>query len=116
MRMILATLALLALFAAEPTFAGCGSHGGGYNGGYRSRVVKAPVVVKKVAQTRKVSSSVRTASVDTVTPEPKQTASVATPTTSTTEALPAQPRPSVAMKECKEYSPVLGDMITVPCA
>jgi hypothetical protein len=114
MRMISASLVLLALFAAKPAFAGCGGHGGGYSGGYRSRVVKAPVAVKKVVQKREVRSSVRTASVATIQPEPKQSASVAI--TTATEDLPARPAPSTAAKECKEYSPVLGDMITVPCS
>ena len=112
MRMISASLALLALVAAEPAFAGCGSHGGGYSGGHRSRVAKAPIVVKKVAQKLESRSSVRTAAIATA-DKPEVTSSVGVTSNAVEPAKPAQ---STAALACKEYSAALGDMITVPCS
>jgi hypothetical protein len=115
MRIISASLVLLALVAAEPAFAGCGSHGGGYSGGYRTRTVKAPVVVKKVVQKREPQSSVRTAATTTA-DTPEATARVVGSTsTAVAETSPVKTAQSPTI-ECKEYSAALGDMITVPCS
>lgn len=115
MRMISASLVVLALLAAEPAFAGCGSHGGGYGGGYRTRVVKSPIVVKKVVQKREPRSSVRTAATTTA-DKPEATARVVSSTSTTVaDGSPAKTAQSPTI-ECKEYSAALGDMITVPCS
>ena len=115
MKTISASLVLLALFAAEPALAGCGSHGGGYGGGYRTRVVKSPIVVKKVVQKREPRSSVRTAATTTA-DKPEVTSRVV----SSTSAAIAEGSPAKTVQtptiECKEYSAAVGEMITVPCS
>ena len=115
MKMISASLVLVALVAAEPAFAGCGNHGGGYSGGYRARIVKSPIVVKKVVQKREPRSSVRTAAATTA-DKPEATARVVSSTTNavaeTSSAKTAQ-SPTI---QCQEYSAALGEMITVPCS
>jgi hypothetical protein len=121
MKMISAILVLLALVAAEPALAGCGSHGGGYSGGYggyRARTVKAPVVVKKVyVQKRAPQSSVRTAAATTATVDkPETTAQVGTASTAAAESAPAKPVQSAASIACEEYSATVGSMIKVPCS
>lgn len=114
MKIISASLVVLALVAAEPALAGCGSHGGGYGGGYRTRVVKSPIVVKKVVK-REPRSSVRTAAAITA-DKPEATAQVVSSTTAAVaEGSPAKSVQSPAI-ECKEYSAALGEMITVPCS
>jgi hypothetical protein len=115
MKMISASLVALALFAAEPAFAGCGSHGGGYSGGYRARTVKSPIVVKKVVQKRAPQSTVRTVAA-TAADKPEATARVVASTTNgVTEDSPAKAVQSPAI-QCQEYSAALGQMITVPCS
>ena len=111
MKMMSAGLALLALVAAEPAFAGCGSHGGG---GYRSRVVKAPIVSRKVVQKPKAQSSARAvAAADVGKPEAKSSASVAnTPAADDSASKTAQS----AAAQCKEYSSTVGAVIAVPCS
>jgi hypothetical protein len=114
MRMISASLVVLALVAAEPAFAGCGSHGGGYSGGYRTRVVRSPVVVKKVVK-REPRSSVRTAATA-IADKPEAPARVVSSTgTTVAEGSPAKTAQSPQI-ECKEYSAAVGEMITVPCS
>jgi hypothetical protein len=108
MRTISASLILLALFAAEPAFAGCGSHGA-----YTSRAPRT-IVVKKFVQKRVVRSSVRTTSATVVKPQTKQSASIAG--TTVAEEAPAKTVQSGAAQECKDYSPAVGEMITVPCS
>ena len=101
MRMISASLVLLALLAAEPAFAGCGSHGGGY----RSRVAKAPIVVKKVVQKRETRSSVRTAA---TADKPEAMSRVVSATsTAVVEGSPAKTVQSPTI-ERKEYPQLLG--------
>jgi hypothetical protein len=120
MRMIAATLVVLALVAAKPALAGCGSHGGGgYSGGYRARVVRSPIVVKKVVQKPAPQSSVRTAAATTA-DKPEATAQVVGSTSSTgtavAESSPAKTTAKTPQIECKEYSAAVGEMITVPCS
>jgi hypothetical protein len=117
MRLISATLVVLALVAAEPALAGCGSHGGGgYSGGYRARVVKSPIVIKKVVQKRVPQSSVRTAAATTA-DKPQATAQVVSSTsTAVAETLPTKTVAQTPKIECKEYSAAVGEMITVPCS
>ena len=114
MRMISAGLVVLALVAAEPAFAGCGSHGGGY----RTRVVRSPIVVKKVVkvvQKREPQSSVRTAATTTA-DKPEATPRVESSTsTAVAESSPAKTVQTPKI-ECKEYSAAVGEMITVPCS
>jgi hypothetical protein len=121
MRMISASLVVLALVAAEPAFAGCGSHGGGYGGGYRARVVKSPIVVKKVVK-REPRSSVRTAAVAAA-DKPEATARVVSSVSSVgsvgsavAENSPAKPVQTTPSIVCQEYSAAVGEMITVPCS
>ena len=108
MKMISASLVLLALIATEPAFAGCGSHGV-----YRSRSAKASIVVKKIVK-REPMSSVRTAAATVDKREPTSQASASN--TGTTESSPAKTVQSAATIECKEYSATIGGMITVPCS
>jgi hypothetical protein len=109
MKMISASLVLLALFATEPAFAGCGSHGV-----YRSRSAKASIVVKKIVK-RQPMSSVRTAAAATANKQ-APTLQASASNTGTTESSPAKTVQSAATVECKEYSATIGGMITVPCS
>jgi hypothetical protein len=109
MRILSASLALVALVATEPAFAGCGSHGV-----YRSRSAKASVVVKKVVK-REASSNVRTAAA--ATPDkPESTSVVGAVNATGTEGSPAKTVQSQAKIECEEYSATVGAMISVPCS
>jgi hypothetical protein len=109
MRIVSASMVLLAMVATEPAFAGCGSHGA-----YRSRSAKASVVVKKVVK-REASSDVRTAAVAT-TDKPESTSLVGAVNATGSEGSPAKTVQSQANIECEEYSATVGAMISVPCS
>jgi hypothetical protein len=109
MRILSASLVLLALVATEPAFAGCGGHVV-----YRSRSANVSTVVKRVVK-REAKSDVRTvaaASTDT----PEATAVVGAVNTTVAEGSPAKAVQSSAKIECEEYSATVGAMITVPCS
>jgi hypothetical protein len=109
MKTISASLALLALIATEPAFAGCGSHGL-----YRSRPAKATIVVNRIVK-REATSNVRTATAVTAA-KLEPTSQVSASNTGTTESSAAKTVQSAAAVECKEYSATIGGMITVPCS
>lgn len=119
MRMLSASLVMVALFAAEPALAGCGSHGGGYSGGYRARTVKSPIVVRKVVRKRAPQSSVRTAATASA-DKPEATAQVVSSTTNVVAENSAENSPAKTVQspaiECQVYSAAVGQMITVPCS
>ena len=83
MRIISASLIMLALIATEPAFAGCGSHGV-----YRSRSAKASIVIKKVVK-REAPRSVLTAAA-TLPDKPKPTSQASVSNATVAEALPAK--------------------------
>ena len=83
MRIISASLIMLALIATEPAFAGCGSHGV-----YRSRSAKASIVVKKVVK-REAPRGVLTAAA-TLADKPKPTLQASVSNATVAEALPAK--------------------------
>jgi hypothetical protein len=109
MRILSASLVLLALVVTEPAFAGCGSHGV-----YRSRSAKASVVVKRVVK-REAKSDARTAAAA-ITDKPEATSGVGAVSTTVAEGSPAKTVQSQAQIECEEYSATVGAMITVPCS
>ena len=125
MKTISAALVVIAFVAAEPAFAGCGSHGGGYSGysSYRARTVRSPIVVKKVVKREAPQSKVRTAVAATTATatadKPEATARVVSSASSVgsgvVESSPAKVG-QVPSIECQEYSAAVGQMITVPCS
>jgi hypothetical protein len=109
MRILSASLIMLALIATEPAFAGCGSHGV-----YRSRSAKASIVVKKVVK-REAPRGVFTAAA-TLADKPKPTVQASVSNATVAEALPAKSVESGSAKRCEEYSATIGAMINVPCS
>lgn len=92
---VTATIAVLALIAAEPALAHCG----GGHGAYRGRAAAAPVKAPKAArQTREAAP-------------PNETKPTAVAVAGETAATADAAKPA----ECKQYSATVGGMITVPC-
>ena len=105
MKIMSASVILLALVAAEPALAGCG----GSHGAYRSQSARAPMTVRKVV--KKVEPKREAKS-----PGAATAMAPATAAASAVVATPAPPAPSAAPAECKQYSAAIGTMIAVPCS